>query len=97
MKMFNLSNFVMMNYFMSNLMFVLNRKHLIIILLSLELIILNLFLIMYLYLHINMMNSIYILVMFMILSVSEGVLGLSILVYLIRSYGNDYMSMFNLL
>nr|YP_010586208.1 NADH dehydrogenase subunit 4L [Goera horni]UZZ43970.1 NADH dehydrogenase subunit 4L [Goera horni] len=97
MKMFNLGNFIMMNYFVGNLMFVLNRKHLIVILLSLELIVLNLFLVMYLYLYINMMNSIYILVMFMILSVSEGVLGISILVYLIRSYGNDYLSTYNLL
>nr|QNV11592.1 NADH dehydrogenase subunit 4L [Lithax obscurus] len=97
MKIFSIMNYLMVNYLMSNFMFVMNRKHLLIILLSLELIVLNLFLIMYMYMLINLMNSIYFLIMFMILTVCEGVLGLSILVYMIRIYGSDYISVFSIL
>nr|YP_010586039.1 NADH dehydrogenase subunit 4L [Apatidelia acuminata]UZZ43775.1 NADH dehydrogenase subunit 4L [Apatidelia acuminata] len=96
MKIFQLSNFIMVNYLVGNFMFSLNRKHLLVILLSLELIVLNLFFYIYLYLLLNMMNSIYFLVMFMILTVCEGVLGISILVYMIRIYSSDYMSVYNI-
>nr|QNE85892.1 NADH dehydrogenase subunit 4L [Potamophylax rotundipennis] len=96
MKIFQLSKFIMVSYLISNFMFSLNRKHLLIILLSLELIVLNLFFYVYIYLLLNLLNSIYFLVMFMILTVCEGVLGVSILVYMIRVHGKDYVSVYSI-
>nr|YP_010826790.1 NADH dehydrogenase subunit 4L [Porotermes planiceps]UYX57307.1 NADH dehydrogenase subunit 4L [Porotermes planiceps]WHM51962.1 NADH dehydrogenase subunit 4L [Porotermes planiceps] len=65
------------------------RKHLLITLLSLEFIVLVLFLVIYFYLCI-FNYELFFLVVFLVFSVCEGVLGLSILVSMIRSYGNDY-------
>nr|QLY90197.1 NADH dehydrogenase subunit 4L [Halesus radiatus] len=96
MKIFHLSKFIMVSYLISNFMFSLNRKHLLIILLSLELIVLNLFFFVYVYLLLNLLNSIYFLVMFMVLTVCEGVLGVSILVYMIRVHGKDYVSVYSI-
>nr|YP_009692237.1 NADH dehydrogenase subunit 4L [Limnephilus hyalinus]QEG98843.1 NADH dehydrogenase subunit 4L [Limnephilus hyalinus] len=96
MKIFQLSKFIMVSYLISNFMFSLNRKHLLIILLSLELIVLNLFFYVYVYLLLNLLNSIYFLVMFMVLTVCEGVLGVSILVYMIRVHGKDYVSVYSI-
>nr|UJG45250.1 NADH dehydrogenase subunit 4L [Nemotaulius punctatolineatus]UPX88463.1 NADH dehydrogenase subunit 4L [Glyphotaelius pellucidus] len=96
MKIFQLSKFIMISYLISNFMFSLNRKHLLIILLSLELIVLNLFFYIYIYLLLNLLNSIYFLVMFMVLTVCEGVLGVSILVYMIRVHGKDYVSVYSI-
>nr|UJG45367.1 NADH dehydrogenase subunit 4L [Limnephilus germanus] len=96
MKTFQLSKFIMISYLISNFMFSLNRKHLLIILLSLELIVLNLFFYVYVYLLLNLLNSIYFLVMFMVLTVCEGVLGVSILVYMIRVHGKDYVSVYSI-
>ena len=39
----------------------------------------------------------YFLIVFMIIVVGEGVLGLSILVSIIRTHGNDYFQRFNIL
>nr|YP_010693850.1 NADH dehydrogenase subunit 4L [Tachina punctocincta]WCD42080.1 NADH dehydrogenase subunit 4L [Tachina punctocincta] len=76
--------------------FVLNRKHLLSMLLSLEYIVLSLFLMLFIYL--NMMNyENYFSMMFLIFSVCEGALGLSILVSMIRTHGNDYFQSFNIL
>nr|YP_010895245.1 NADH dehydrogenase subunit 4L [Psilota anthracina]WJW73810.1 NADH dehydrogenase subunit 4L [Psilota anthracina] len=76
--------------------FISNRKHLLSMLLSLEYIVLSLFYLLFIYL--NMMNyENYFSMVFMTFSVCEGVLGLSILVSMIRSYGNDYFQSFNIL
>nr|WKU83879.1 NADH dehydrogenase subunit 4L [Cheilosia albitarsis] len=76
--------------------FISNRKHLLSMLLSLEYIILSLFYLMFVYL--NMFNyENYFSMVFMTFSVCEGVLGLSILVSMIRTYGNDYFQSFNIL
>uniref|UniRef100_A0AAU7YTR7 NADH-ubiquinone oxidoreductase chain 4L n=1 Tax=Cheilosia ochreipila TaxID=3103808 RepID=A0AAU7YTR7_9MUSC len=76
--------------------FISNRKHLLSMLLSLEYIILSLFYLMFIYL--NMFNyENYFSMVFMTFSVCEGVLGLSILVSMIRTYGNDYFQSFNIL
>nr|WGO57947.1 NADH dehydrogenase subunit 4L [Hemithyrsocera longiseta] len=73
-----------------------NRKHLLITLLSLEFIVLVLYLMLYFYL--NLFNYEYFFGMiFLSFSVCEGSLGLSILVSMIRSYGNDYFQTFNML
>nr|UEK75567.1 NADH dehydrogenase subunit 4L [Dideoides latus] len=76
--------------------FISNRKHLLSMLLSLEYIVLSLFYLLFIYL--NMMNyENYFSMIFMTFSVCEGVLGLSILVSMIRMYGNDYFQSFNIL
>nr|QNV11554.1 NADH dehydrogenase subunit 4L [Dynatosoma fuscicorne] len=78
------------------LVFVSNRKHLLITLLSLEYIVLSLFL--FLFIMLNMLNmELFFSMMFLTFSVCEGALGLSILVSMIRTHGNNYMQSFNLL
>nr|UJG45224.1 NADH dehydrogenase subunit 4L [Odontocerum albicorne] len=77
------------NFIMGGLIFCLNRKHLIIMLLILEFMMLNVFLLMFMYLMQSSLDY-YFLMLFLVVSVCEGVLGLSILVYMIRFNGNDY-------
>nr|YP_010502858.1 NADH dehydrogenase subunit 4L [Parasphendale agrionina]UXD78622.1 NADH dehydrogenase subunit 4L [Parasphendale agrionina] len=72
------------------------RKHLLMTLLSLEFIILVLFMILYNYI-IMMSGELYITMFFLSFAVCEGALGLSILVSMIRTYGNDYFNSFGLL
>nr|AMR35681.1 NADH dehydrogenase subunit 4L [Gasterophilus intestinalis]QCG71523.1 NADH dehydrogenase subunit 4L [Gasterophilus intestinalis] len=76
--------------------FVSNRKHLLSMLLSLEYIVLSLFLLLMIYL--NFMGYEYFFsMMYLTFTVCEGALGLSILVSLVRTHGNDYFQSFNLL
>nr|QUL58781.1 NADH dehydrogenase subunit 4L [Sarcophila rasnitzyni] len=76
--------------------FVSNRKHLLSMLLSLEYIVLSLFLLLFIYL--NLLNyEMFFSVMFLTFSVCEGALGLSILVSMIRTHGNDNFQSFNIL
>nr|QOV03308.1 NADH dehydrogenase subunit 4L [Phaonia errans] len=83
-------------FMMGTFIFVLNRKHLLSMLLSLEYIVLSLFFLLFIYL--NMLeNQYFFLSMFLVFSVCEGVLGLSILVSMIRTHGNDYFQSFNIL
>lgn len=83
-------------YVIGNLIFVSKQKHLLIVLLRLEFIVLRIFFILLLYLN-YIENRIYILIVFLVFSVCEGALGLSILVSIIRTHGNDYFQSFNLL
>nr|QNP09989.1 NADH dehydrogenase subunit 4L [Ochthebius sp. IBE<ESP> AN292] len=83
-------------YFIGILVFSMNRKHLLMILLSLEFIILSLYFNMFLYLS-YFINEYYFSMIFLSMSVCEGALGLSLLVSLIRSHGNDYFQSFNIL
>uniref|UniRef100_UPI0031F457BC NADH dehydrogenase subunit 4L n=1 Tax=Saropogon luteus TaxID=468801 RepID=UPI0031F457BC len=76
--------------------FVLNRKHLLSMLLSLEYIVLSLFLIIFVYLNYMNFES-YFSMVFLTFSVCEGALGLSILVSMIRTHGNDYFQTFSIL
>nr|YP_010713153.1 NADH dehydrogenase subunit 4L [Elachiptera insignis]WDA94045.1 NADH dehydrogenase subunit 4L [Elachiptera insignis] len=77
-------------------MFISMRKHLLSMLLSLEFIVLMLFLMLFIYL--NLMNyEGYFSMMFLTFSVCEGALGLSILVSLIRTHGNDNFQSFSIL
>nr|YP_133767.1 NADH dehydrogenase subunit 4L [Dermatobia hominis]AAR16443.1 NADH dehydrogenase subunit 4L [Dermatobia hominis] len=83
-------------FIMGVFIFVSNRKHLLSMLLSLEYIVLSLFLLLFIYL--NMMDfENFFSMMFLTFSVCEGALGLSILVSLIRTHGNDYFQSFNIL
>lgn len=76
--------------------FISNRKHLLSILLSLEFIVLGLFLLLFIFLsYYNSGGSFSIL--FLTFTVCEGALGLSLLVSLIRSHGNDYFQSFRVL
>lgn len=68
----------------------LNRKHIIISLLRLELIVLRLFCIFSLFLSVEL-NDIYLLIILLTFRVCEGVIGLSRLISLIRSHGNDQL------
>nr|AWB98741.1 NADH dehydrogenase subunit 4L [Anopheles albitarsis] len=78
------------------LVFVSNRKHLLSTLLSLEFMVLSLFIFLFFYL--NFMNyELYFSMFFLSFCVCEGVLGLSILVSMIRTHGNDYFQSFSIL
>nr|WGO58155.1 NADH dehydrogenase subunit 4L [Sorineuchora shanensis] len=73
-----------------------NRKHLLIVLLSLKFMMLSLYFIIYFALY-SFNYELYFVVLFISFSVCEGALGLSILVSMVRSYGNDYFSSFGML
>nr|YP_004778160.1 NADH dehydrogenase subunit 4L [Liriomyza sativae]ADO79014.1 NADH dehydrogenase subunit 4L [Liriomyza sativae]AFL93391.1 NADH dehydrogenase subunit 4L [Liriomyza sativae] len=83
-------------YVVGIICFVLNRKHLLSMLLSLEYIVICLFFIIFIYLM-YMNFEMYFTMMFLSFSVCEGALGLSILVSLVRTHGNDYFQSFNIL
>nr|YP_010439600.1 NADH dehydrogenase subunit 4L [Dysgonia illibata]UTC33488.1 NADH dehydrogenase subunit 4L [Dysgonia illibata] len=83
-------------FIMGNMIFVLKHKHLLIVLLSLEFIVLSIFFFMLIFLS-YIEYDLYMLMVFLVFSVCEGALGLSILVSLIRTHGNDYFQGFNLL
>nr|YP_010254300.1 NADH dehydrogenase subunit 4L [Micromus paganus]QTZ19029.1 NADH dehydrogenase subunit 4L [Micromus paganus] len=78
------------------LVFSLKRKHLLCTLLSLEFIVLSLFYMIFMYLM-NYDYEFYFLMMFLVYSVCEGALGLSILVSMVRTHGNDFFQSFNIL
>nr|WHL46535.1 NADH dehydrogenase subunit 4L [Phalera grotei] len=87
--------FIMM-YLVGNLIFVSKRKHLLIVLLSLEFLVLSIFFFMLIFLML-IEYDMYMLMVFLVFSVCEGALGLSILVSMIRTHGNDYFQSFSLL
>nr|YP_010954497.1 NADH dehydrogenase subunit 4L [Exothotettix guangxiensis]WMV02062.1 NADH dehydrogenase subunit 4L [Exothotettix guangxiensis] len=66
------------------------RKHLLLMLLGLECMVLSIFYYMFLYLSYFNYED-YFLIIFLIFSVCEGALGLSVLVSLVRSCGNDHV------
>nr|AND96586.1 NADH deshydrogenase subunit 4L [Oniticellus egregius] len=83
-------------YFMGLISFSMKRKYLLLMLLSLEMIILSLFFNLFVYLSLYSCEY-FISMIFLTLSVCEGALGLAILVSLIRTHGNDYFNLFNIL
>ena len=83
-------------YFVGLLVFCSKRKHLLLILLSLEFIILSLYFCLFIYLSLYNYEY-YFSMVFLTISVCERALGLSILVSIIRTYGNDYFQTFNIL
>nr|URT60203.1 NADH dehydrogenase subunit 4L [Gortyna sp.] len=87
--------FILM-FFVGNLIFISKHKHLLIVLLSLEFIVLSMFFFLLVYLSL-IDYDMYMLMVFLVFSVCEGALGLSILVSMIRTHGNDYFQSFNLL
>nr|YP_009710455.1 NADH dehydrogenase subunit 4L [Pontia callidice]QFZ96410.1 NADH dehydrogenase subunit 4L [Pontia callidice] len=87
---------VLIMFFIGNMIFVSKHKHLLIVLLSLEFIVLSIYLLMTYY-FLMMNYDLYMLMVFLVFSVCEGALGLSILVSMIRTFGNDYFQSYNLL
>nr|YP_010327073.1 NADH dehydrogenase subunit 4L [Acronicta rumicis]UNP54335.1 NADH dehydrogenase subunit 4L [Acronicta rumicis]WBK14702.1 NADH dehydrogenase subunit 4L [Acronicta rumicis] len=96
MMVINMWIIVIVMFIMGNLIFVSKHKHLLIVLLSLEFIVLSIFFFMLIYLM-SINYDMYMLMVFLVFSVCEGALGLSILVSMIRTHGNDYFQSFNLL
>nr|YP_010046721.1 NADH dehydrogenase subunit 4L [Aedes alternans]QPJ78665.1 NADH dehydrogenase subunit 4L [Aedes alternans] len=83
-------------FLFSCIVFISSQKHLLCMLLSLEFMVLMLFMLLFMYL--NFMNyELYFSMFFLTFCVCEGVLGLSILVSMIRTHGNDYFQSFSIL
>nr|AYN73152.1 NADH dehydrogenase subunit 4L [Marellia remipes] len=82
-------------YFSGIYVFSSSRKHLLMVLLSLEYIVLSLFMFIVIFI-INFNYDYFFPIIFLVFSVCEGALGLSILVSMIRSHGNDYFNSLNL-
>lgn len=83
--------------FLSGLfVFSIKKDHLLLILLRLEFIVLSLYFLIFLYLKFISYNYFFSM-LFIRFRVCEGALGLSILVSIIRSVGNDYLLSFSLL
>nr|AXS66027.1 NADH dehydrogenase subunit 4L [Cobelura sp. KM-2017] len=76
------------------IMYSLNRKHLLIMLLSLEFMVVSLYFGLTIYFS-QLFYEFFFLLIFLTMSVCEGVLGLSVLVLMIRTHGNDYISSFS--
>nr|AXS65877.1 NADH dehydrogenase subunit 4L [Tenebrionoidea sp. 11 KM-2017] len=94
MLIFKLSGFFM---FMGGILgFSLKRKHLLLMLLSLEFIVLSVYFLFFLYFSF-LYGDYFFGMVFLTFSVCEGVLGLSVMVSLIRTHGNDYFQSFSVL
>nr|QIV24701.1 NADH dehydrogenase subunit 4L [Enneaphyllus aeneipennis] len=78
------------------LVFSSKRKHLLLMLLSVEFIILSLYLNIFVYLSSSSYDYFFSMI-FITMSVCEGVLGISMLVAMIRTLGNDYILSFSFL
>nr|ARH53762.1 NADH dehydrogenase subunit 4L [Carpelimus fuliginosus] len=89
-------NYIFVLVFISGLLSFCTNKHFLLMLLSLEFVMMGLFLGLFIFVSF-LGNSFYFLMIFMIMVVSEGVLGLSILVSMARMFGNDYFLSFNTL
>nr|YP_002727958.1 NADH dehydrogenase subunit 4L [Physopelta gutta]YP_009643424.1 NADH dehydrogenase subunit 4L [Physopelta cincticollis]ABZ02108.1 NADH dehydrogenase subunit 4L [Physopelta gutta]APO08854.1 NADH dehydrogenase subunit 4L [Physopelta cincticollis] len=72
------------------------HKHLLLTLFSLEYMVLLLYLVIYYYL-LELGSDMYFILVFLVFSVCEGSLGLGVLVNMIRSHGNDYLSSLSVL
>lgn len=83
-------------FFFRILVFISNQKHLLSILLRLEFMVLRLFINIIFFFNLFIFER-YFSIVFLVLSVCEGALGLSILVSLVRTHGNDYFQSFNIL
>nr|YP_009708240.1 NADH dehydrogenase subunit 4L [Ceutorhynchus obstrictus]AEP27577.1 NADH dehydrogenase subunit 4L [Ceutorhynchus obstrictus]QEV84354.1 NADH dehydrogenase subunit 4L [Ceutorhynchus obstrictus] len=85
--------FIML-FFSSLLVYVLKYKHFLLMLLSLESMVLSLFMLLFIYLS-SYLNEFLMVMFYLSMSVCESALGLSLLVLIIRTYGNDKILMFD--
>nr|UFZ13813.1 NADH dehydrogenase subunit 4L [Neochauliodes bachmanus] len=91
-----LNNLFMVMFMCGIWVFISKRKHLLLMLLSLEFIVVCLFFwLMWFLLIFN--YEFYFSMVFLTFTVCEGALGLSILVSMIRTHGNDYFNSFSIL
>uniref|UniRef100_UPI0030E3B9DF NADH dehydrogenase subunit 4L n=1 Tax=Monochamus guttulatus TaxID=2079363 RepID=UPI0030E3B9DF len=81
---------------MGMMVFSLNRKHLLVMLLSLEFIMVSLYFNILIYLA-ELNYEFFFSMIFLTMSVCEGALGLAMLVLMIRTHGNDYIMSFSFL
>nr|AYR05236.1 NADH dehydrogenase subunit 4L [Coleoptera sp. ACP-2013] len=91
-----LMNLFVISFWSGVMSFLMNRKHLILMLLSLEFMIVSLYLGLMQYLYL-MNYEFFFLMIFLTMSVCESAMGLSILVLMMRVNGNDYFETFNIL
>nr|YP_009538165.1 NADH dehydrogenase subunit 4L [Tacola larymna]AYN60947.1 NADH dehydrogenase subunit 4L [Tacola larymna] len=94
--MMNMTLIILIMFMIGNMIFVSQYKHLLIVLMSLEFMVLSIFFFLMLYLMMIEYHF-FMLMVFLVFSVCEGALGLSILVSMIRTHGNDYFQSFNLI
>nr|YP_004347531.1 NADH dehydrogenase subunit 4L [Megacopta cribraria]ADZ23060.1 NADH dehydrogenase subunit 4L [Megacopta cribraria]UYA97261.1 NADH dehydrogenase subunit 4L [Megacopta cribraria]UYA97274.1 NADH dehydrogenase subunit 4L [Megacopta cribraria]UYA97287.1 NADH dehydrogenase subunit 4L [Megacopta cribraria]UYA97300.1 NADH dehydrogenase subunit 4L [Megacopta cribraria] len=94
--MLSIMNLSMVFMFSGVLVFCLNRKHILLALLSLEFMVLSVYFILYMFLTFSGYELYYSMI-FLVFSVCEGALGLSILVNFVRTSGNDYVSSVSML
>nr|YP_009526511.1 NADH dehydrogenase subunit 4L [Triaenodes tardus]AXU98794.1 NADH dehydrogenase subunit 4L [Triaenodes tardus] len=87
---------IFMGMFVSNLIFCLYRKYLLIMLMMLEFMVLNIFFFLNFYLYFYNINYFFLMI-FLVVTVCEGVMGVAIMVNMFRMYGLDYFCIFNLL
>nr|UPL65981.1 NADH dehydrogenase subunit 4L [Onomaus tenuis] len=89
---YNIKFYVLFFMFFSGmLIFCSMYNHLLLTLLGLEYLVLCIFL-FFMFFIMNMIDNMYVILIFLTFSVCEGVLGLSILVSIIRSHGNDHVN-----
>nr|UIE10423.1 NADH dehydrogenase subunit 4L [Potaninia assamensis] len=81
-------------FFSGLIVFSSKRKHFLLMLLSLEVMVLALYYLIFFYLS-NMSYEYFFSMIFLTMSVCEGVLGLSVLILMIRTFGNDYIMTFS--
>lgn len=86
-----MENFFFYGFFMRVFSLILIRKHILLCLIRLEFVVLSLLIVIYFYCLI-FNYSLYIYLIIITFFVCEGVIGLSIIVYLIRCHGNDYLN-----
>nr|YP_009349957.1 NADH dehydrogenase subunit 4L [Lipotactes tripyrga]AQM40131.1 NADH dehydrogenase subunit 4L [Lipotactes tripyrga] len=72
------------------------RKHVLVMLLSLEFIVLGMFMCLYIYLNYFEFEGFFSMV-FLVFSVCEGALGLSLIVSMIRTHSNDFFQAVSIL
>nr|UYA97664.1 NADH dehydrogenase subunit 4L [Megacopta bituminata] len=90
---FNLFLFFM---FCGAFVFCFNYKHILLTLLSLEFMVLSVYMVLFYFLMLHGYEM-YFTIIFLVFSVCEGALGLSILVNFVRTIGNDYLSSVSIL
>nr|YP_010586624.1 NADH dehydrogenase subunit 4L [Triaenodes qinglingensis]UZZ44438.1 NADH dehydrogenase subunit 4L [Triaenodes qinglingensis] len=87
---------IYLGMFISNLIFCFYSKYLLVMLMMLEFMVLNIFFLFNFYLFFNSLTFFFLMI-FLIITVCEGVMGVAIMVNMFRMYGMDYFCVFNFL
>nr|AOY39755.1 NADH dehydrogenase subunit 4L [Hylastes opacus] len=81
-------------FFSGVLSFLMNYKHFLLLLISLEIMVISLYTLMFFYYN-QFYSEQFMSVFYLTLSVCESALGLSLLVLMIRTHGNDMLMVFD--